>query len=55
MAFKLTMDEINEYKAAFSLFDRDSDGKISTEETGILMRSLGQNFSNAELKVITSL
>ena len=53
MAWKLTLEEINEYKAAFTLFDKDNDGKISLEEMGILMRSLGQNFSNAELKEIT--
>ena len=53
MAWKLTLSEINEYKAAFNLFDTDQDGKILTEEMGLLMRSLGQNFSNAELKEIT--
>jgi calmodulin len=53
MAWKLTLDEINEYKAAFTLFDKDSDGKISSDEMGVLMRSLGQNFSNKDLKRIT--
>jgi calmodulin len=52
MAWKLTLEEINEYKAAFTVFDKDNDGRISTEEMGILMRSLGQNFSNAELNEI---
>jgi len=53
MAWKLTLEEINEYKAAFYLFDKNQDGRIEQEELGLLMRSLGQNFSNAELKDIT--
>ena len=54
MAFKLTMEEINEYKAAFSLFDKESQGRISTDDVVFLMRSLGQNFSNAEFDSIFS-
>lgn len=53
MAWKLTLEEINEYKAAFTLFDLDQNGTLDEEELGSLMRSLGQNFSNAELKEIT--
>lgn len=53
MAWKLTLEEINEYKAAFNLFDKNQDGRIEPDELGLLMRSLGQNFSNAELKEIT--
>ena len=53
MAWKLTLEEINEYKAAFTLFDKDSDGLISSDEMGLLMRSLGHNFSNKDLKRIT--
>jgi calmodulin len=53
MAWKLTLQEINEYKAAFTLFDFDQNGTLDEEELGSLMRSLGQNFSNAELKEIT--
>lgn len=52
MAWRLTLEEINEYKAAFSLFDEDGNGKLDEKELGHLMRSLGQNFSNAELKKI---
>jgi Ca2+-binding EF-hand superfamily protein len=50
MAFKLTLDEINTYKDAFKLFE--SDGRISQEDLNILMRSLGQNFSNEEFRKI---
>ena len=53
MAGKLTLDEINEYKASFSLVDKDCDGKISSDDLGLLMRSLGRNFSNKEMKKIT--
>jgi calmodulin len=31
------------------LFDKDSDGKITTKELGTVMRSLGQNPSESEL------
>jgi calmodulin len=50
MAYRLTLEEINTYKDAFKLFE--SDGKISQEDLNILMRSLGQNFSNEEFKRI---
>lgn len=53
MAWKLTIEEINQYKEAFTLFDKDSDGKISSEDLGVLIRSLGQNFSNKDLYRIT--
>ncbi len=54
MSWKLTMNEINEYKAAFTIFDDDKDGIISIEDTKKLMRSLGQNLSEVELNYITS-
>lgn len=54
MSWKLTMNEINEYKAAFTIFDEDQDGIISIEATKKLMRSLGQNLSENELNSITS-
>lgn len=31
------------------MFDKDNDGKITTKELGIVMRSLGQNPSESEL------
>lgn len=54
MAWKLTMEEISEYKEAFSIRDEDHDGKITTDEMKILMRSLGRNFSEAKFKEIIS-
>ncbi|KAM9584806.1 neo-calmodulin-like [Trichechus inunguis] len=37
-------------KEAFSLFDEDGDGTITTKELGTVMRSLGQNSTEAELQ-----
>ena len=51
MAYKLTLEEINTYKDAFKLFE-DKEGKISYEQLSLLMRSLGQNFSNQQLNDI---
>ena len=41
---------ISEFKEAFSLFDKDGDGTITTKELGTVMRSLGQNPTEQELK-----
>jgi len=47
---KLTDEQVSEFKEAFSLFDKDGDGQITTKELGTVMRSLGQNPSEAELR-----
>merc|ERR1712186_169640 len=44
------MGQIAEFKEAFSLFDKDGDGTITTKELGTVMRSLGQNPTEAELQ-----
>ncbi|NXG73071.1 CALMS protein, partial [Baryphthengus martii] len=50
MAERLSEEQIAEFKEAFSLFDRDGDGCITTKELGTVMRSLGQNPTEAELR-----
>ena len=46
----LSDEQIAEFKEAFSLFDKDGDGSITTKELGTVMRSLGQNPTEAELQ-----
>ena len=50
MADTLSEEQIAEFKEAFSLFDKDGDGTITTKELGTVMRSLGQNPTEAELQ-----
>ncbi|RWW20025.1 hypothetical protein GW17_00015880 [Ensete ventricosum] len=62
MAEQLTDDQIAEFKEAFSLFDKDGDGLnppgshfvlhlfFTTRSLGTVMRSLGQNPTEAELQ-----
>ena len=52
MSWKLTMEDINDYKAVFAVCDKDHDGKLSAQEMGNIMRTLGKNFSNQELNSI---
>jgi len=47
---ELKESEIAEFKEAFALFDKDGDGTITTKELGTVMRSLGQNPTEAELQ-----
>ena len=54
MADQLSEEQIAEFKEAFSLFDKDGDGTITTRELGTVMRSLGQNPTEAELTDMTS-
>merc|ERR1711881_588397 len=49
-AKELTEEQIAEFKEAFSLFDKDGDGTITTKELGTVMRSLGQIPSEADLQ-----
>ncbi|KAI9209433.1 calmodulin [Polychytrium aggregatum] len=42
----------DEYREAFNLFDKDSDGQLDINEVGTVMRALGQNPTQAELNQI---
>lgn len=53
--YGLTEEQIAEFKEAFSLFDKDLDGRITEEELGIVMRSLGQRPTESELKNMVTL
>ncbi len=46
----LTDQQIIEFREAFQAFDKDGNGSISTKELGTVMRSLGQNLSEAAIK-----
>ncbi|MCQ2816923.1 MAG: EF-hand domain-containing protein [archaeon] len=54
MSWKLTMEEIEQYKSAFAVCDKDHDGLISVSEMGNIMRTLGKNFSEKEFERIIS-
>ncbi|KGK40671.1 ribonucleoside-diphosphate reductase large chain [Pichia kudriavzevii] len=42
-------EQIEEFKEAFAIFDKNGDGKISPSELGTVMRALGQNPTQQEL------
>ena len=50
MAEQLTEEQLCEFKEAFSLFDKDGDGTITTNELGTVMRNLGQSPTEEELR-----
>lgn len=54
MAENLSEEKITEFKAAFELFDKDRDGKITVKELGTVMRNLGQNPTDLELAEMIS-
>ena len=37
-------------KQAFDLFDKNHDGRISSDELGMVLRTLGHNYSQAEVE-----
>ena len=46
----LTPKQIADFREAFNVFDKDGDGRIAAKELGTVMRSLGQNLSEAEIQ-----
>ncbi|RWS02470.1 calmodulin-like protein 3 [Dinothrombium tinctorium] len=53
--YGLSEEQVAEFKEAFMLFDKDLDGRITTTELGIVMRSLGQRPTETELKNMVTL
>ena len=47
----LTEDQIGEFQDAFTLFDTDHDGIITTKELGLVLRQVGLNPTEAEIQV----
>ena len=50
MAAAISAKQRHDFYEAFKLFDKDDDGTITTKELGTVMRSLGQNPTEAELQ-----
>lgn len=49
MSNSLTPEQIEEYREAFNLFDRDNSGSISASELATVMKSLGLSPSETEI------
>ncbi|KAK1411373.1 hypothetical protein QVD17_37921 [Tagetes erecta] len=50
MADQLTDYQISKFKEAFSIFDKDGDGCITTKDLKAVMKSLGRNLTEDELQ-----
>ena len=48
-ANQLSKEQIEEFKEAFDLFDKNGDGQIESKDLGVVMRSLGYNPTGSEL------
>lgn len=49
-----TQSHLEEIRDAFNIFDRDGDGRITTDELSTVMASLGQRPTKSELKNMIS-
>lgn len=49
---EFTPDQMEDYREAFSLFDRVGDSKVAYNQIADIMRALGQNPTNKEVKLI---
>lgn len=47
---ELTPEQLHEFETAFNQFDSDKDGRITIQELGSMMRSIGQTPTDIELK-----
>ena len=50
MSADLDPEELEEWRTIFNLFDVDGDESITCQELGVVLRSMGQNPSDQELK-----
>uniref|UniRef100_A0A1I7XXX0 Calmodulin-like protein n=1 Tax=Steinernema glaseri TaxID=37863 RepID=A0A1I7XXX0_9BILA len=50
----LSPEEIDEFKEAFLMFDKDGNGTMSIKELGVAMRCLGQNPTESEIQDIVN-
>jgi len=50
MGGKMKQEDLNEIKDCFTLYDNDGNGKIPCEKLGTVIRSLGQNPTEAEVE-----
>lgn len=49
--YKLTDDEVLEYREAFTLFDKDEDGLVTVKDLGTVFRCLGRYPTQTEIRV----
>ena len=49
-AREMTSRQLAEYREAFSMFDKDGDDKISANELGEVLKSLGMDPTKEEIK-----
>jgi len=52
--FKLTDEQVEEFKEVFTVFDKSNSGSIATGELGALMAQLGQKTSDFEMKELVA-
>ena len=50
MAATLTDSQIEEFKEAFTLYDRNMDGTITSKDLGNVLKAIGQNPSDEETR-----
>ncbi|KAM6214861.1 calmodulin-like protein 5 [Rhynchocyon petersi] len=55
MAGKLTKEQVEEYRQAFSMCDKDGDGNVNLTELGQAMEALGQDLTEDELKTLMAM
>jgi len=49
-----TEEQYNELKEIFTLFDKDHDGRITVNDLALVMKSVGANATDVELKDMIS-